>query len=298
MKQKKVVLAILVLCMVCGFSCSRQRDKLEVFEESAVADFAVSSNARMMKSVSPTANALYADSVSTTESIQVNQERKLVYTGYIAVEVTDLETAENQCKTWCETYDGYVASSNKSERNMTITLKIPVNSFTKAMNDVALLGKVKEKNISTQDVTERFYDLTGRLTTRKILFERLQKYLKEASSMKDLLAIEKELNSVQTEIESMEGQLQRLANQIDFSTITVSLQLPHNTTNQGFQWPTFSENFTDFLVMVVSFFENFLLIALACFVIGCPLVLFIAFLYWLTFGKLGLVKKLFKKLRG
>lgn len=298
MKQKNFVLAILILCMLCGISCSRQREELEVFEERAVADFAVSSNARMMKSTSPTANALYADSESTAESIQTNQERKLVYTGYIAVEVTDLEIAENHCKAWCESYAGYVASSNKSERNMTITLKIPVDSFVKAMNDVALLGKVKEKNISTQDVTERYYDLTGRLATRKILFERLQKYLKEASSMKDLLAIEKELNSVQTEIESMEGQLQRLANQIDFSTITIFLQLPHNTTNYGFQWPTFSENFTDFLVMVVSFFENFLLIALACFVMGCPLVLFIAFLYWLTFGKLGLVKKLFKKLRG
>ena len=44
-----------------------------------------------MKASVPAVNSVYTESASLTETIQANQERKLVYTGYVAVEVFDPE---------------------------------------------------------------------------------------------------------------------------------------------------------------------------------------------------------------
>ena len=99
------------------------------------------------------------------------------------------------------------------------------------------------------------------------------------------------------EIESMEKQFRRLSNQIEFSTISISCTLPPNTTDTGFITPDFSEDFKDFAYNALQFISDFGICILYILVIGIPLVLLIAVLYWVCFGKIGLIRKLFDKLK-
>lgn len=225
------------------------------------------------------------------------QDRKLIKTGSISLEVEQLAATEEAVLAWCQSFGGYVASSFNHETNAAFTVRIPAVRFDDAMAAAGNLGRVRSRNISTQDVSEQFYDLRTRLDTRKILRDRLQSYLAQAKDMEDLLHIERELNSTLTEIESMEGRMRRLSNQIDYSTITVDASLPYRTTDQGFQWPSLDRTVPRFLSNVVDFFVGFVAVVLYIIIFGIPVLGLVALLYWLLLGRVGLLRKIFKGLK-
>ena len=136
-----------------------------------------------------------------------------------------------------------------------------------------------------------------RLETRRVLQEKLENYLANAKNISELLEIERQLNDVTSELESMEKQFRRLSNQIDFSTISISCSLPANTTEAGFETPDFIQGLKDFAYNALQFVCNFGIGILYIVLIGVPSVLLVALIYWLCFGKIGLIKKLFKKLK-
>jgi hypothetical protein len=223
-------------------------------------------------------------------------ERKLIKRGNLEIEVNNLQSGEEAVEKWCKEFGGYVASSSNYETSAHFSLKIPAQNFDSALNSLGDLGKIKSKNISTQDVSEQFYDLQTRLETKKIMRDRLKNYLAQAKDVKDMLQIEKELNNTISEIESMEGRMKRLSGQIEYSSVNIFLELPYRTSDEGFVWPDFLQGFREFLSNCVDFFVGLFGIMVYAIVFGVPIIAILAFLYWLLIGKKGLLIKLFKKL--
>ena len=234
-------------------------------------------------------------SVTEQSSSQV-VERKLIKRGNVNIEVQNLKNAQESVEKWCKDFGGYIESFSENTNSANFNLRIPSVKFDEALNSVGEFGTVKSKNISTQDVSEQFYDLQGRLATKKIMQERLQKYLSQAKDVKDMLQIEKELNNTISEIESMEGRMKRLSGQIEFSSVNIFLELPYRTSDEGFVWPDFLQGFREFLSNCVDFFVGLFGIMVYAIVFGVPIIAILAFLYWLLIGKKGLLIKLFKKL--
>ncbi|MCQ2586116.1 MAG: DUF4349 domain-containing protein [Treponema sp.] len=234
-----------------------------------------------------------ANSFSEVSSI----ERKIIRNGNISLEVESLDDAESRIGEWATKFGGYITNSWESERSANYTVKIPAEKFEDAFNESKTYGKFLNGNINADDITDQYYDLETRLEAKKILRERLENYLKNAKETKELLNIEKELNSAVSEIESMEGRLRRMKDQVSYSTITINLQLPYGTTNEGYDWPSWSNGLRRFGGNILHFFIGFLNVILYVIICGIPVLAVIALLYWILFGKIGLVKKLFKKLK-
>lgn len=255
-----------------------------------------SSNTMLMKSTSAGGTSTNVMQ-NSNNSIGKTQEQKIIKSGSLDFEVKNLSEIENKIAEWLKGFDGYISNTWTNRNRLTITAKVPANRFEEAMNSTGNFGILNSRSISTDDVTENFYDLETRLNTRKILQQKLSGYLKDAKNISDLLEIERQLNNVTSEIESMEKQFRRLSNQIEFSTISISCTLPPNTTDTGFITPDFSEDFKDFAYNALQFISDFGICILYILVIGIPLVLLIAVLYWVCFGKIGLIRKLFDKLK-
>lgn len=306
MKNKISLCFFLLLSffVVFLFGCSKTTS-----QEVAVADTVLyeKSMATSAKNASFRAAPQYNDAL-VEESVEAEvggsgasgnvnqQERKLIKTGSVNLEVENLTTAEQAVETWCKNFDGYISSSYNQENSASFTVRIPAKNFDSAMDTIGDLGKIKYRSLSTQDVSEQFYDLQTRLETRRILKDRLQSYLASAKDMKDMLQIERELNDTLSEIESMEGSMRRLSGQIDYSTINVELQLPYRTTDQGFQWPSLSNGLRRFLSNLVDFFVGLITAVLYIVICGVPIVALVAFFYWLLLGRVGLLKKIFRRL--
>lgn len=305
--KKSVFFTACLLCVLfisCGGSA---RKNAPVYSDVAYAvsednvsyksEMAVSS----MKKVAD--NGVYADmdaAFELEESVEVpapGVERKLIKNGYVTICVPKFDEIENQIQKYAKMYGGYITNTYLSEYNYSAEIKIPSVNFETAMNNAGTLGEVKNRSQNANDVTEEFYDLDSRINTKKILKNKLEGYLKQASSMKELLEIERQLNNVVSELESMEGRMKRLSNQIDYSTININAVLPTGYSDTGYEWPNLKEKFSQLGVNIVNFFAGFLVFLLYLIVYGIPILAVGAFLFWLLFGKVGVLRKLYNKLK-
>lgn len=310
MKSTKIILSAIILTLALT-SCSKSgrttnftaNKKLaampqmafeaECMEDSA-ADFI--SPTASLKSASRATNASGAVTSQEVPAPEAQSERKLIKNGNFSLEVEDLSGAEEKLTDWVKSLGGYIESSYMSERNGNISVRIPAEHFDQAMDSAGNFGRLLNKSVNTEDVTERFYDLKTRLDTKKIMRERLQNYLSSAKDIKDMLQIERELNSVIADIESMEGSLKRLSGQIEYSRINISFSLPYRQDeNSSFVMPSFKDGFRRFASNVVDFFIGFIKVLLYLVIFGVPVIAVIVLLYWLLIGKVGILRKLFKK---
>lgn len=295
--MKKLVL--LATVTIFFFGCSARKttnnapnylSKESVNTQYADADFALKEN-YVMESEE---KSVYSSTDIPTEKI----ERKLIRNGNLSFQVENFADAEKQIYSWVESYGGYISSSDIYNRSANYTAKIPSKNFDAAMFSIGNLGKLKNKSISSDDVTDEYYDLESRLKTKEILKSRYETYLSKAKETKEILEIESQLNRTITEIESMKGRLKRLNDQVDYSTIRISIELPYGQNDEQIPQVTIGDKFKEIGSNFVNFMGNLLIIICCVIIFGIPIVLLIALFYWLLFGKIGLLKKLFKKLSG
>ena len=298
-----VVLSVLVASSLFLVSCGNETK----VQNSSFVGKAETKFAAPKMAVSHGANSVMADSMEMEEAAFESDytaplgvpvlERKIVRNGNISLEVESLDDAESRIGEWASKFGGYITNSCESERSANYTVKIPQEKFDEAFNESKTYGKFLNGNINADDITDQYYDLETRLEAKKILRDRLENYLRNAKETKELLNIEKELNNAVSEIESMEGRLRRMKNQVSYSTITINLQLPYGTTSEGFEWPSWSDGFRRFAGNILEFFIGFLNVILYVIICGIPVLAVISLLFWLLFGKVGLIRKLFKKLK-
>jgi hypothetical protein len=162
----------------------------------------------------------------------VIDNRKLVYTADVNVEVTDMDAALQKLQNMADFSQGYISHLRKSgtpEKGFTaqVSLRVPTERFEEVMGKVGSeLGEVHDANRDVQDVTLQYVDLTARLKSAQEHETRLLALLQKSASLEELLRLESELQRVRSQIESMQGQLNVLNSQIAFSTINVSLVQP------------------------------------------------------------------------
>ena len=222
--------------------------------------------------------------------------RKLIRTGHIKVEVESLSDTRDSVYSWAGRFGGFIFSSSESATKLSMTVRVPAENFDRAMEEAKGMGKIKSKEVNSEDVTDQFYDLQSRLDTKKILLERYQSYLSKSSTVTDLLSIEAKINEVTSDIEAMQGQMNRLSSRIDFSTINIDATLPPNMAETGFVLPDTGAQFKEMFGKAAGFFNGLLFAVLYILIFGIPILLLAALFWWISFGKIGLVKKLFKKI--
>lgn len=100
---------------------------------------------------------------------------------------------------------------------------MPVDQFENLLNSFSGAGiTMLEKNISTNDVTGEVVDIKARAEAKKQVRDRYLELLKQAKTMKDILAVQQDLNALQEDIESATGRAGYLVHQAAYSTINLN----------------------------------------------------------------------------
>ena len=253
-------------------------------------------------------NAVYSDSLEyemaeesadfdNSRAQNAEYERKLIRTGNVTLEVKTVSDAEEKINDWAKSLGGYITNANTWENGAGFTVRVPANRFDEAMAQAGEFGRVTNRSVSSQDVSDNYYDLQSRLQTKYILRDKLTGYLNQAKDIKDLLEIERQLNSVLEDIDSTEGRFKRLSGQIDFSTIYINMQFERGKDEGGIILPDVKNSWNEVVSTVIAFFWGLLKILFYIVIFGIPLIAVAALLFWLLFGKVGLLVRLFKKLK-
>ena len=111
-----------------------------------------------------------------------------------------------------------------------LAMRIPEDRFDDALDRVDGLGERLSLNVSSQDVTEEYVDLEGRLRYWMTQEEFYMRLMAEATEIEDLVTIQTRMQDVLLNIEQIEGRLRYLDSRTSFSTLTVGLtEVPGST---------------------------------------------------------------------
>ena len=153
------------------------------------------------------------------------RERMLAWKASLSVEVANVTNAALRAVALAEQNGGYLESrSDSSYGGTSLKLRIPAPAFTNAMGALEALGAVQSRRVESEDVTEQYVDVEARLKNRIVLRDRLRKLLDQATEVKDVLAIETELNRVQGDVDSMEARIKALKGRVDFAVLDLNLR--------------------------------------------------------------------------
>ena len=218
--------------------------------------------------------------VVTSNAVDVAQqvERKVIKNADLSVVVKDPEASMKAISALAEELGGYVVSSSLSQSNYgpnnislpagSISIRVPAEK----LNDVLAQIKkdaveVTSENISGQDVTDQYVDLTSRLTAKQAAEKKLLEILEAADKTEDVLAVYQQLQQVQSDIEVLKGQIKYIDQSAAMSSVSVYLAAeesiqpiqigpwkPEGAAKQAVEdLVYFFQNFVEFLIRFVIF---------------------------------------------
>jgi hypothetical protein len=222
--------------------------------------------------------------------------RKLVTTASMEIRLDDLEAGAAKLDALAQKYGAYASSVRVYDIVRRYSLKVPASRLKPFLDEAATLGKILDYSETTEDVTLRYVDLESRLRTRRELLKTYQSYLGKAKNIEEILSVESRIADLQAEIDEAGSRFRALNNVIDYSTVDIELLGPVASSTRG--RPTVGERVKELFAGVSGYMSTLAVILLGLVVYGVPTALIAFALFWLLFGKIGALRRLFRLASG
>jgi len=230
MMWTRAIRLALALAALALLSCNTARDAAPASEMQAAKTADDRGGAGMPGAPAPRA-ADEPDKSRAGEDVQRPVEatkKKIIKTADVRMQVADYAASRKAIDAHVAAHGAYIASENENNNGHTLenTLVIRVEAERFDVLLAALAGEASylhTKSVNARDVTEEYVDVAARLRTRREVEARYVEILRQARTIPDVLAVEKELRVLREEIESAEGRLKYLNDQVDYSTIRLTV---------------------------------------------------------------------------
>ena len=278
------------LAILSLFACKKAEitevsaDLMEVLPETEISDkaFEAASSPKMKMS----------DSEAKSNN-KIFNLKKIIKSGDITIDVSDIKTAQEKIQNSIKNNKAYIQNekfyNSETQTTLSMEIRIPNENFDRLVNSFSDgIGSITQKNIRVEDVTEEYTDVSIRLKNKLVYLEKYRDLLKRSASTKDLLEIQKKIRGLEEEIESSEGRLRYIDDQVNYSTLELTLfkEKPRNTVTSKIG---FGNRFVDSVANGWNIFVNFLLqiVALWPFLFILPILIF----FWKKWRKRKLKKQ-------
>lgn len=241
-KKKSIGIKVLTFGLVITtlFACNNA-DYKEMVPMEAVYEVAEST-------YTPEQKEVVGNPFVQSGGIKTPANLKIIKTATTRYKVDDVKKATAAIKQMADAYGAYISelrfTNTLYEKQNKFTIKVPKAYFDTMMDTIASTAAfVEYENITTQDVTEEFMDISARLKTKQEVKKRYEHVLrKRAVTVEDILLTEDKLRIIQEEIEAAQGRLKYLTDKVSFSTIHVDL---YETVSYKNEPDSYTKTFVD-----------------------------------------------------
>lgn len=156
-------------------------------------------------------------------------QRKVIRNGEIEFEVDSYDSAFMTVSKIVAEEGGLVATTNSEKLpngkvKGTITVRVAPDRLDSLVMKLRALGDLKRQNLTAQDITKEYYDISSELRAAKAMQDRLIEIIKTGNGqIKDLLSVEKELAVWRGKLEKLEGSIRYYDNLVALSTLNISV---------------------------------------------------------------------------
>lgn len=201
--------------------------------------------------------------------------------GSITIESDDPMKASQSCNEVAIRFGGDILNSNTSYSGLnayvSMTIRVPSQSFEKAMNELQKIGKATSINTTADDVTSEYVDLQTRQATIEKLVKKLNSLLDNARNEEAMVEMYEKIAQYEQELESIKGQMKYLEGMTSFSRITISI----SKSGEAIVYPSDNE-FVDGLRFILRAFLTAVMWILVIIVVAIPVVLLVLLIVWLV----------------
>ena len=120
--------------------------------------------------------------------------------------------------------------SNERHRQATMALKIPSKALDATVAEIAKLGRVESQGVKSEDVTSQIVDTDARLKNLRQQEDLTRKIMERSGSVRDILAVSKELSTIREQIEQLDASVKNLRQQVAYSTIDLKVEEMQSAT--------------------------------------------------------------------
>ena len=167
-------------------------------------------------------------------AIGARDDAKIIRTGSIELEVTNVPKALRAARDAIVGLGGYVGASNTSNfedrPSAQITYRIPADQWEAALDALrdlnGLTTKVATEQTDAVEVTGQVIDLQARIRNLRASETALQGIAAKATKISDVLEVEARLTDVRGQIEQLSAQLLDLNDRAGYATLTASFSVP------------------------------------------------------------------------
>ena len=221
------------------------------------------------------------------------KERKLIISVDLSVNSKDIEKSYKSIEEKVKEYKGYFENIDSYKYRYFIALRIPKDNLYNFLEFIENNQNVQNKKINTEDITESYYDIENRIKNREALLDKFRNYLKEAKNIEEILSVEDRINNLTYEIERMKGNFENLTSLIEYSKVNITIKNPEAMRRNV----NFYDKFLYTINFLKYFFSSIIFFLIGFVAIAIPIVLLLALFYYIAFGKIGLIKNLYKKIK-
>lgn len=251
---------LLLAATGCGGAAVSNTSAGAVSESYAVAEKAMDAAAPQMEYAAQDMDAGGAITSESGIDPVIQNGRKLIKTVRLEMQTKEFDALTDGLVKKVQEMDGYIESSamwgnsyyNSDTRSSEYTVRVPSDRLNEFIDVVGGLGNITYKNESIEDVTLQYVDVESRKKALETEQERLLELMEQAENLEDLLAIESRLSEVRYELENYGSQKRYLDNQIDYSTVYLTVTEVERITETGRKtfFEEIAERFGDSLYMV------------------------------------------------
>jgi hypothetical protein len=154
--------------------------------------------------------------------------RKLVRTSAMEMVVQHPADVAEKITGLAEGMGGYLVSAEGGGQDATtglLVIRVPAARFEEARAQIRKLGlRVESEKVDAQDVSRQYVDQDANLRNLRAEEEGYLLILKQAHSVKDMLAVSEKLSEVRGQIEEKQAEFNALSRQIETVAMTISLR--------------------------------------------------------------------------
>lgn len=201
--------------------------------------------------------------------------KKVIKNGHMRIQVGDIKKAQNQVADILKKNNAYIQTeqfqNTDVDENLDLVIRVPHKNFDALINSFSDgVGSVLSKNISSDDVTEEYTNVSIKLANKKIYLEKYRDMLRSASTTKDMIEIQETIRELEDEIDVAEGRLRFIDDRVNYSTLNLGLykeKVRSSATSKIGFGSRFADSVTEgwnsfvsFLLGIISFWPFFLII--------------------------------------
>ncbi len=171
----------------------------------------------------------YGSSGSTADT----EDRKLVTRIYMDVETEDVQAAQTETKELARGYGGFVDQESFSQddgQRASVTLRIPEDNVSIFLSDVENRWELESSNRNTDDVTDRYTELTLELKNKRQELRQLEDLINRSEEVEDLIKIQERMSELRSRIQYLENSLEDLDRQVEYTRIQINFEEPQPIT--------------------------------------------------------------------